>query len=80
MHRIANFHKNTIHSFLEMVGALGLCNPSDLKPEHIMRRTKVDEVKTFNDIYEYLAPGQLLTANIPQSYQRYWAQATAERF
>ncbi len=46
-HHVANYHKNTMRSFLEMVGAIGLNNPSDLKPEHIMRRVTVNEVKTF---------------------------------
>lgn len=78
--RIANFHKNTMKSFLEMVGALGLSNPSELTPEHIMRRVGVDQVKRFNEIYEYLSPGQLLGENIPESYKRYWEAANPERF
>lgn len=79
-HHVANFHKNTIKSFLEMVGALGFNNPSDLKPEHIMRRTSVEEVKTFDQIYDYLSPGQLLGPYIPESYRSYWEQADPERF
>ena len=63
-----------------MVGALGFNNPSDLKPEHIMRRTSVEEVKTFDQIYDYLSPGQLLGPYIPESYRSYWEQADPERF
>lgn len=77
---VANYHKNTMKSFLEMVGALGLDNPSDLKPFHIMRRIAVNEVKSFNKIYEYLEPGQLLTDNIPSSYKRDWRYADADCF
>lgn len=79
-HRVANFHKNTIKSFLEMVGALGLGNPSELTPGHIMRRIGVDQVKSFNEIYEYLTPGQFLVPNIPDSYKHYWEVASAEKF
>ncbi len=79
-HNIANFHKNTMKSFQEMVGALGLNDPSDLKPFHIMRRVTVDEVKPFNKIYDYLEPGQLLADNIPESYKQDWSYATAEEF
>jgi len=79
-HRVANFHKNTLKSFLEMVGALGLDDPSDLRPAHLMRRVSVVEVKTFDKIYDYLAPGQLLTAQIPASYKTYWDMADPERF
>lgn len=78
--RIANFHKNTIKSFLEMVGALGLDNPSDLTPEHIMRRVGVGQAKTMDKIFDYLTPGQLLTDNIPERYLSYWEKANAEKF
>ena len=67
-------------SFLEMVGSLGLDNPSDLKPIHIMRRVSVQEVKSFNEIYEYLTPGQLLGTDIPQSYKAHWEMANPEKF
>lgn len=79
-YHVANFHHNTMKSFLEMVGALGLQNPSDLKPSHIMRRVSMQTVKTFNDIYEYVAPGQFLESNIPDQYKVYWEEASAERF
>ncbi|MDR3503974.1 MAG: FMN-binding glutamate synthase family protein [Legionella sp.] len=78
--RVANFHKNTVRSFLEMVGALGLDNPSDLKPSHIMRRTGVDEVKSFEQMYDYLTPGQLLGFDIPESYKKDWEVANPEHF
>ena len=78
--RVANFHTNTIKSFLEMVGALGLDNPSDLTPGHIMRRVSVEEVKTFAEIYDYLQPGALLGDAIPTEYKRYWEMADPERF
>lgn len=79
-HHVAQFHQNTIKSFLDMVGALGLDNPSDLRPFHIMRRTKVDEVKNFNQIYNYLKPGALLDSTIPEEYKIDWSHADSERF
>jgi len=79
-YNVANFHKNTMKSFLEMVGALGLDNPTDLKPFHIMRRIAQDDVRSFNKIYDYLTPGQLFTDNIPESYKRDWNYANADTF
>ncbi|WP_058472990.1 FMN-binding glutamate synthase family protein [Legionella quateirensis] len=79
-YQVANFHKNTIKSFLEMVGALGLSNPSDLRPNHIMRRISVNAVKPFNELYEYLSPGQLLGDNIPDSFKEFWEMANPEKF
>ncbi|KTD57746.1 FMN-binding glutamate synthase family protein [Legionella shakespearei] len=79
-HHIANFHKNTMKSFLEMVGALGLDNPSDLNPSHIMRRIDVDQVRSFDEIYEYLSPGQLLGTNIPEYLKIWWDKADPDTF
>jgi glutamate synthase domain-containing protein 2 len=79
-HRAVNFQKNTMKSFLEIVGAMGLTNPSDLKPDYIMRRVDAETVKPFNKIYHYLKPGELLGKDIPLSYKEYWELACADRF
>ena len=80
MHRAANFQKNTIHSFLEIVGAMGLSNPSELKPEFIMRRITSECVKPFNEIHTYLDPGQLLGKDIPKHFKPYWEIANTGKF
>lgn len=78
--RAANFHANTMKSFLELVGAMGLDNPSDLKPYFLMRRVSPEKVKSLSEIYEYLEPGQLLGDDIPKGYKKYWKLAHAEKF
>jgi glutamate synthase domain-containing protein 2 len=77
---VAHFHKNTIKSFQEMVGALGLSNPGDLKPFHIMRRVAETDVRSFNKIYDYLQPGALLGKEIPESYKEDWNYADPDQF
>lgn len=79
-YRAANYHHNTIKSFLEIVGAMGLSNPTELKPHYLMRRVSTDCVKSFNEIYDYLEPGQLFTDHIPESYKLHWEKGSAERF
>jgi len=76
----ANYHRNTIHGFLEIVGAMGLTNPSELTPEYVMQRASNNKAKSLAEIYEYLTPGQLLGDNIPDSYKKYWAAADAHKF
>ena len=80
MHRAANFHKNTMRSFLEMVGAIGLCTPDELKPEYVMRRINDECVKPFSEIHHYLKPGELLGEDIPDSFKKHWELASAEKF
>lgn len=79
-YRAANYHKNTVRSFLEMVGAMGLSNPSDLLPAHIMRRTSTDCAKPLSEIYDYMKPGQLLGKDIPAKYKKHWELANADQF
>lgn len=79
--RVKSYHHNTVHSFLEIIGAMGLENPSDLNPENILRRVSADKVKSYAEIYEYLKPGQLLDEKtIPSHWKKHWEKASAEEF
>lgn len=79
-HHVVNFHNNTIKSFLEMVGAIGVSNPSDLKPHHIMRRVGIGQAKSLDQIYIYVQPGQFLTGDIPEPYKKNWDLGNAYAF
>ncbi|GGI81852.1 FMN-binding glutamate synthase family protein [Legionella impletisoli] len=79
-HRAVNFHNNTVKSFLEMIGAMGFSNPSELTPDCVMRRISDEVVKPFSEIYEYLKPGQLLGKEIPISFKSHWEKAHPDRF
>ena len=79
-YRAANYHKNTMRSFCEIVGAMGLTNPSELKPDFIMRRISDECIKPFSDIHKYLEPGQLLGQHIPESFKKYWDLANTGKF
>ena len=79
-HRVAQYHKNTMKSFLEIVGAMGLTNPSDLRPYHIMRRINPDCVKMLLEVHDYLKPGDLLGETIPEHFKVFWELASADSF
>ncbi|NBA84196.1 FMN-binding glutamate synthase family protein [Emticicia sp. CRIBPO] len=49
--RVANFHKNTIHSFVELLAAAGLAKSSELKRKHILKRTGPSKMVTFSELY-----------------------------
>lgn len=78
--RVANYHKNTIKSFLQLVGALGLTNPSELTPHFLMRRVDANTSKPLNEVHDYLTPGQLLADDIPVSFKRDWEMARTDTF
>ncbi|MCH9755776.1 MAG: FMN-binding glutamate synthase family protein [Gammaproteobacteria bacterium] len=79
-HRVMNFHKNTMKSFLELLGSMGLESPDELTPAHVIRRVDYDVVKPFSEAYLYLEPGQLLGKKIPDGYRKYWDAASADKF
>ena len=78
--RVANYHKNTVRSFRELIGAIGLTNPSDLSPDYVMRRVSDECVKPLSELYHYLQPGELLGEDRPEYFRKYWDLASADTF
>lgn len=78
--RVANFHAATMHSFYELVGAMGLSSPSDITPDHVFKRVSPTQVKTYRELYNFIPAGSLLGNEIPEHYRQDWANASAEHF
>ena len=79
-HRVARFHKETVHSFFEVLGAAGIAHPRDLKPWLINRRVSALETRTYATIYPSVEPGALLTTPATGMLANVWAVASADRF
>ena len=78
--RVAQYHDATTHSFMELVGSMGITDPSCLNPAHIVRRLGPGKIKHYNEIYEYLEPGDLLKSKIPESFACHWKMADPNKF
>jgi glutamate synthase domain-containing protein 2 len=79
--RVARFHERTVHGFLEMLSAMGLRHPRNLRPAHIFRRVGDLEVRSFNNLYEFLEPGQLLDEDrVPAGWLDDWKMADPDRW
>ena len=78
--RVANYHRNTLKAFSEILAAAGLDDPRGLRPWHVYRRVSPTEVKTYAEIFEYLEPGSLLGGYVPEVYRRAWGSARADSF
>lgn len=77
--RVQRFHQATIHAFLEMLAAMGLEDPADLRPHHIYHRVGNLEVRSLAEIYQFLEPGQLLDDDVPDCVLgREWREARAD--
>ena len=66
--RVANYHKNTIESFVELMAASGIDNPRKLNRHQINRRVFMDQVRTFEEIYPSVPVGAMLNGVIQALY------------
>ena len=78
--RVYNFHRNTVASASEIMGAMGLDKAEDLRPWHLMRRIEAYEIRNFSEIYEYIEEGSLLEDTKPKSYARACEAARSDSF
>ncbi len=78
--RVANFHRETIKSLSELLGAIGLATTSDLRPWHVMHRVSPTVTKHYGEIYDFLDDGELLRVPLPPDYKRACEAAAADTF
>ena len=66
---MANFHKATVKSFAEILGAMGFSDPKQLRPRHLMRRISLSQVKDYSEIYPFINEGDLLKSPVPKEFE-----------
>ncbi|HEU4554088.1 MAG TPA: FMN-binding glutamate synthase family protein [Chitinophaga sp.] len=59
-HRVANYHRDTIESAMELTAAAGLNSPHEITRSHIFRRVFMNQVRSFEEIYPSVATGLFL--------------------
>jgi glutamate synthase domain-containing protein 2 len=84
--RICRYHHNTLHAFLELLGAAGFSNPAELRPWHIHRRLDFRTSMHYGQLFDYLEPGALLgdlrglTTEWATEWDKLWSRARADSF
>lgn len=78
--RVFNFQKETLKSAADMIGAMGLKNPKELKPYYLIRRFSETEVQNYTQMYEYLNEGELLKKTYPDSYKFAMTRSSPDSF
>ncbi len=58
--RVANYHEETIHSFMEMIAAAGLKNHVEIERKHVNRRIGMHTIAKYDEIYPSIEKGSLL--------------------
>ena len=78
--RVANYHKHTVESFVELIAAAGLDNPRKLNRHQIYRRVLMDDVKTLEEIYPSAPVGCMVNGEMPERYRKSFDATSSEVF
>ncbi|MEQ8709841.1 MAG: FMN-binding glutamate synthase family protein [Rhodospirillales bacterium] len=78
--RVANFHHNTLHALAEMLGAMGLEAPIELRGERLMLRGSDERSLNIKDCFPNLEPGDLLAGKGHNFFLEAWEQAQIDSF
>ena len=80
--RVANYHQNTMKALKELLAAAGLNHPSQLGPEHIVRRISSTEVRSLAALHHWVQPGQLLDGGVVDHpvFKVFWPGADPDSF
>jgi glutamate synthase domain-containing protein 2 len=78
--RVANYHEDTVKSFVELLGAAGIDDHTQLTRSHIYRRVFMNEVRTFENIYPSLRNGCMIDGDIPEKYKDDYEKADVNKW
>lgn len=79
--RVYQFHLNTMKALKELIAAAGLQHPSELGPEHVIRRVSSTEVRSLAALHAWARPNELLsdTPDHPV-FKVFWKVARPDTF
>jgi glutamate synthase domain-containing protein 2 len=83
--RVFQFHQNTLHALKELLAAAGLNHPSELGPEHVIRRMSSTEVRSLAALHLWAKSGELVGEQPKGSsthvlFRDFWATADPDSF
>ena len=79
--RVAQYHAETVHAFVELMAAAGLDDPGQISRDHIFRRINMVETKQYSEIFPEMSIGGLLAeSDVPEPFLKAWQIASADHF
>ena len=79
--RVANYHRETVKSFVELMGASGIMDHDQINRSYIYSRISVDLVERYDQKYPYIAKNCLLNEEtIPKDFELHMKLADEKVF
>jgi glutamate synthase domain-containing protein 2 len=77
--RVERFQAATVRSATQLMASIGVHDPGELRPSMLRRRMTPTEVRGYDELYDWLRPGELL-AEPPHGWAEDWKSASADHF
>ncbi|WP_327289732.1 FMN-binding glutamate synthase family protein [Streptomyces sp. NBC_01198] len=77
--RVTRLQQATVASALQIMASMGVTDPAELGPHMLRRRIDPQTVRSYDELYDWLSPGQLL-AEPPADWAADWAAADPDTF
>jgi len=78
--RVARFQRATLDALHDIVVACGLDSPDQFTPDGLRQRISAVEMRSMDELYPFVEPGELLDRARDQRLARWWAQADPGSF
>jgi len=67
-------------SLAEILGAMGLSKPQELRPWHIVKRVAPGQVKHYGEIFPYVEDNSFTKGNVPDIYKATFTRSYVDHF
>jgi glutamate synthase domain-containing protein 2 len=78
--RVANYQRQTVHAFAELLGAAGLTDTARISRHMVQRRISGDSVQSYAALFPYIDRGCLLNGQPPAFLEHHYRVASAHDF
>lgn len=79
-HRVANFHAETVRSFLELFTATGLKDHNKIGRDLIFKRVSYDKILRYDQLYPIVPHNSLRDSIPPEKYKLHLEEASEDTF
>jgi glutamate synthase domain-containing protein 2 len=77
--RVQRYQHATVHEAQRIIASMGLADPSEVSPHHLVRRIDHVQSLSYAELYEWLGEGELLS-DPPESWRADWERADPDSF